>query len=124
MLVEHATKHQSEADHVPPTVLGEPDERGYLTSRKLSMDCEAAICRTPFGARIVAGKCDLKEPQYAWDYASVQQAQKALASAKFRTDPKESILVGDEFSSFYPATEPRNYSRRWKYTTDGQMWRF
>ena len=88
------------------------------------MDCEAAICRTPFGARIVAGKCDLQEPQYAWDYASVQQAQKALASAKFRTDSKEGILVGDEFSSFYPATEPRNYSRRWKYTTGAQMWRF
>ncbi len=68
----------------------------------------------------------VEELRYAWYYTSVAQAQKALASAKFRTDPKEGILViGDEFSSsFYPATEPRNYSRRWKYTTDGQMRRF
>ena len=30
------------------------------------MGCEAAICRTPLGARIIAGKHSLKEPQYAW----------------------------------------------------------
>ena len=124
---EFASEGQPEVEHddLPPLVLEELDERGYLFSRKLQMGCEAAICHTPFGARIVSGKCGLQDPQYAWDYASVAQAQKALASAKFRTDSKEGILVvGDEFSSIYPATEPCNYSRRWKYTTEGQMHRF
>jgi hypothetical protein len=121
---ELPSEGQPEAEHDDPplpAVLGELDERGYLFSRKLQMGCEAAICRTPVGARVVVGKSYLKEPQYAWDYTSVAQAQKALAGAKFRTDPKEGIVVDGEF---YPAAEPRNYSRRWKYTIDGQMQRF
>jgi hypothetical protein len=52
------------------------------------MGCEAALCRTPFGARIVAGRRFLREPQYAWDYASVQMAEKALVYAEFNTHPK------------------------------------
>ncbi len=100
--------------------LKEADERGYVSSRKLHMGCEAAVCRTPFGARIVAGKCSLKQPQYAWDYASVQQAHKALVHAKFSTDSKNGIVA----SECYPAAEPDNYLRRWRYTTDGQMERF
>jgi hypothetical protein len=54
----------------------EVDERGYVSSRKLHMGCEAAICRIPLGARLVAGRRSLKEPQYAWDYASVPLADK------------------------------------------------
>src|SRR5215210_77060 len=50
--------------------LEEVDERGYVSSRKLHMGCEAAVYPTPFGARIVAGRHPLKEPQYAWDYVS------------------------------------------------------
>ncbi len=73
------------------------------------MGCEVAICRTPVWARVIVGKSDLKEPQYAWAYTSVPQAQKALVGAKFRTDPKEGIVVDGEF---YPAAEPRDYSRR------------
>ncbi len=116
---------QPEVEHDdPPAVLGELDERGYLSSRKLQTGCEAAICRTPVGARVVAGKSGLEEPQYAWDYASVRQAQKALVHAKFTTNPKEGIIVDEFGSGFYPAAEPRNYSRRWKYTSDGQMQRF
>jgi hypothetical protein len=119
---ELPSEGQSEAEHDdPPAVLGELDERGYLFSRKLQMGCEAAICRTPVGARVVVGKSDLKEPQYAWDYTSVAQAQNALVSAEFRIDPKEGIVVDGEF---YPAAEPRDYSRRWKYTIDGQMQSF
>jgi hypothetical protein len=33
--------------------LEEVDELGYVSSRKLHMGCEAALCRTPFGASIV-----------------------------------------------------------------------
>jgi hypothetical protein len=110
---------------VLPDVLGELDERGYLSSRKLPMGCEAAICRTPSGARIVAGKRDLKEPQYAWDYANVQLAEKALVYAEFNTHPREGIIGVDDFvRGSYPAAEPQDYSRRWKYTADGQMQRF
>ena len=47
--------------------LEEVDERGYVSSRKLHMGCEAAVCRAPFGARIVAGRLALEEAQYAWD---------------------------------------------------------
>ena len=101
-------------------VLGELDERGYIYSRKLLMGCEAAICRTPSGARIVAGKCGLREPQYAWDYMSVAQAHKALVHAKIRTDPKRGIVVNGS----YPAAEPDNYFRRWKHTTEGRVERF
>ena len=119
---ELPSEGQPEVEHDdPPAVLGELDERGYLFSRKLQMGCEAAICRTPVGARVVVGKSDLKEPQYAWDYASVRQAQKALVGAKFRTDPKEGIVVD---SAFCPAAEPQAYFRRWKYTANGQMQRF
>jgi hypothetical protein len=114
-----------EGEPVPADVLGELDERGYLSSRKLPMGCEAAICPTPSGARIVAGKRDLEEPQYAWDYASIQLAEKALVYAEFNTHPREGIIGVDDFGrSFYPAAEPHDYFRRWKYTADGQMQRF
>ncbi len=122
---DYLSKGQPEAAQAPPSVLGELDERGYLTSRVLPMGCEAAICRTPFGARIVAGKRDLKEPQYAWDFASVQLAEKALAYAEFNTHPKEGIIGVDEPGrGSYPAAEPQDYSRRWRYTADGRMERF
>lgn len=79
----------------PPEASGDPalftledvDERGYVNNRKLHMGCEAAVCRTPLGARIVAGRRSLEEPQYAWDYASVRLADKALAYAEFNTHP-------------------------------------
>ena len=121
-LTEHTAKHQPEAERIPPTILGELDERGYVSSRKLPMGCEAAICRTPSGARIVAGKRDLKEPQYAWDYASVQLAEKALVYAEFNTHPREGIIGVEDFGrGSYPAAEPRDSIRRWKYTSEGQM---
>lgn len=124
-LEEYPLGRRSKAKHhEPPGILGELDERGYLSRRRLQAGCEAAMCRTPFGARIVAGKSDLEEPQYAWDYTSVAQAQKALAQAKFRMDRKEGIVVEESGSGFYPAAEPSEYLRRWKYTTDGQMQRF
>ena len=124
-LVEHAAKHQSQAAHVPPTILGELDERGYLSSRMLPMGCEAAICPTPSGARIVAGKRDLTEPQYAWDYASIQLAEKALVYAEFNTHPREGIIGVDDFGrGSFPAAEPQDYFRRWRYTADGRMERF
>lgn len=88
------------------------------------MGCEAAVCRTPLGARIVAGKGGLEEPQYAWDYTSVAQAHKALAQVNFRTDRKKGIVVEESCGGFYPAAEPRGYLRRWKYIADGQMRRF
>ena len=116
----YLSEHQPEAEHAPPIVLGELDERGYIYCRKLLMGCEAAIWRTPSGAMIVAGKCGLREPQYAWDYTSVAQAHKALVHAKFRTDPKRGIVVNGS----YPAAEPDNYFRRWKYTTEGRVERF
>lgn len=124
-LEEYPLGRRSKAKHhEPPSILGELDERGYLSRRGLQMGCEAAICQTPFGARIVAGKSSLEEPQYAWDYTSITQAHKALACAKFRTDPKEGIVVDEFGNGFYPAAEPRDYSRRWKYAADGQMQRF
>jgi hypothetical protein len=102
--------------------LEEVDERGYLSSRKLHMGCEAAVCRTPFGARIVAGRRSLKEPQYAWDYASVRLAEKALVYAEFNTHPRDGIIGVDDFGrGSYPAAEPRDYFRRWRYTADGRM---
>jgi hypothetical protein len=100
----------------------EVDERGYTSTRKLHMGCEAAVCRTPFGARIVAGRRSLKEPQYAWDYASVQLAEKALVYAEFNTHPREGIIgVEDLGRGRYPAAEPKEYFRRWRYTPEGQM---
>ncbi len=105
--------------------LEEVDERGYVSSRKLHMGCEAAVCRTPFGARIVAGRRSLKEPQYAWDYASVRLAEKALVYAEFNTHPRDGIIgPGDFGRGSYPAAEPQDYFRRWRYTADGRMERF
>jgi hypothetical protein len=105
--------------------LEEVDERGYLSCRKLHMGCEAAVCRTPFGAKIVAGKRSLKEPQYAWDYASVRLAEKALVYAEFNTHPRNGIIGVDDFGSdSYPAAEPQDYFCRWRYTPDGQMEKF
>lgn len=105
---------------VPPAL----DEQGYLYRRRIRGGCEAAICRTPFGARIVAGTSRLEEAQYAWDYASVVQAHDALAQVGFKTDTERGIVVDEVGSSFCPAAEPRNYVRRWKYTSGGQMQRF
>jgi hypothetical protein len=105
--------------------LEEVDERGYVSSRKLHMDCEAAVCRTPFGAKIVAGRRSLKEPQYAWDYASVRLAEKALIYAEFNTHLRDGIIGVDDFGSgSYPAAEPQHYFCRWRYTADGQMEKF
>jgi hypothetical protein len=105
--------------------LEEIDERGYLSSRKLHMGCEAAVCRTPFGAKVVAGRRSLKEPQYAWDYSSVQLAKKALVYAEFNTHPRDGIIGVDDFErGSYPPAEPPDYFRRWRYTPDGQMERF
>jgi hypothetical protein len=105
--------------------LEEADERGYVSSRKLHMGCEAAVCRTPFGAKVVAGRHSLKEPQYAWDYASVRLAEKALAYAEFNTHPRDGIIGVEIFGQGpYPAAEPQDYFRRWRYTVDGQMERF
>ncbi len=123
-LEESSSEGNPEGEPVLPDVLGELDERGYLSRRKLPMGCEAAICRTPFGARIVAGKRDLKEPQYAWDYDSVQLSEKALVYAEFNTHPREGIIGVDDFErGSYPAAEPQDYFRRWRYTADGQMQR-
>ena len=105
--------------------LEEADERGYVSSRELHMGCEAAVCRTPFGAKIVAGRRSLTEPQFAWDYASVRLAEKALVYAEFNTHPKDGIIGVEDFGRGpYPAAEPQDYFRRWKYTVDGQMERF
>jgi len=118
--------HPPEAKDEPALfTLEEVDERGYLSSRKLHMGCEAAVCRTPFGARIVAGRRSLKEAQYAWDYASVRLAEKALVYAEFNTHPRDGIIGVDDFGrGFYPAAEPRDYFRRWRYTADRRMERF
>jgi hypothetical protein len=98
------------------------DERGYVCSRKLHMGCEAAVCRTPIGGRIVAGRSPLKVPQYAWDYASVRLAEKALVYAKFNTHPREGIIgVEDSGRGRNPGAEPKDYLRRWRYTLEGQM---
>ena len=105
--------------------LEEVDERGYVSSRKLHMGCEAAVCRAPFGAKIVAGRRSLTEPQFAWDYASVRLAEKALVYAEFNTHPRDGIVGVDDFGSgSYPAAEPQDYLRRWRYTADGRMERF
>jgi hypothetical protein len=105
--------------------LEEVDERGYVSSRKLHMGCEAGVCRTPFGARIVAGRRSLQEPQYAWDYASVRLAEKALLHAEFNTHSRVGIVgPGDLGSGSSRAAEPRDYLRRWRYTADGRMERF
>src|SRR5215211_1918884 len=115
--------HPPEAKDEPALfTLEEVDERGFLSSRKLHMGCEATVCRTPFGAKIVAGRRSLKEPQYAWDYASVRLAEKALVYAEFNTHPRDGIIGVDEFGrGSYPAAEPQDYFRRWRYTADGQM---
>ena len=98
------------------------DERGYASCRKLHMGCEAAVCRTPFGARIVAGRRSLKEPQYAWDYATVRLAEKALVYAEFNTHPTAGIIgVEDLERGPHLAAEPGQYSRRWRYTPEGRM---
>ena len=119
-------EHSPEARDNPALfTLEEVDERGYLSSRKLHMGCEAAVCRTPFGARIVAGRRSLKEPQYAWDYASVRLAEKALVYAEFNTHPRDGIIGVEDFGrGTYPAAEPQDYFRRWRYTADGQLERF
>jgi len=105
--------------------LEQVDGRGYVSGRKLHMGCEAAVCRTPSGARIVAGRRSLQEPQYAWDYASVRLANKALVYAEFNTHPRKGIVgVEDAGRGIYPAAEPREYLRRWRYTGEGQMERF
>ena len=133
--VEHPSERPMLAqplEHPPETkdgpalfALEEVDERGYVSSRKLHMGCEAAVCRTPFGARIVAGRRSLKEPQYAWDYASVRLAEKALVYAEFNAQPGAGIIGVDDFGrGSYPAAEPVDYVRRWRYTTDGRMERF
>jgi hypothetical protein len=112
-------------DALAPFTLEEVDERGYLSSRKLHMGCEAAVCRTPFGARIVAGRRSLKEAQYAWDYASVRLAEKALVYAEFNTHPRDGIIgVEKSGRGFYPAAEPQDYFRRWRYTAERRMERF
>ena len=105
--------------------LEQVDGRGYVSSRKLHMGCEAAVCRTPLGARIVAGRRSLQEPQYAWDYASVEQANKSLVYAEFNTHPREGIVgVEDAGRGLYPAAEPRGYLRRWRYSAEGRLERF
>ena len=113
--------------HDDPTLfaLEQVDERGYVSSRKLHMGCEAAVCRTPFGARIVAGRRSLEEPQYAWDYASVRLADKALVYAEFNTHPEEGIIgVEEPGRGTFPAAEPQEYSRRWRYSPEGYMEKF
>ena len=112
-------------DYPAQFILEEVDEQGYVSNRKLHMGCEAGVCRTPFGARIVAGRRSLKEPQYAWDYASVRLAEKALVYAEFNTHPRDGIIGVDDFGrGSYPAAEPQDYFRRWRYTTEGRMERF
>jgi hypothetical protein len=119
----HSLEHPPETSDDPARfTLEEVDERGYVSSRKLHMGCEAAVCRTPLGARIVAGRQSLKDPQYAWDYASVRLADKALAYAEFNTHPTEGIIgVDDMGRGPYPAAEPGQYLRRWRYTLEGRM---
>jgi hypothetical protein len=109
-------------DFPAPFTLEEVDERGYVSSRELRMGCEAAVCRTPFGGRIVAGRSPLRVPQYAWDYPSVRLAEKALVYARFNTHPREGIIgVEDSGRGRYPAAEPQEYLRRWRYTPEGQL---
>ena len=119
-------EHSQRAEDRPALfALEEVDERGYVSNGKLHMGCEAAVCRTPLGARIVAGRRSLQEPQYAWDYASVRLADKALAHAEFNTHPKEGIIgVDDSGRGPFPAAEPKEYLRRWRYTPEGRMEKF
>ena len=119
-------EHPPEAgDRAGLFALERVDERGYVSSRKLHMGCEAAVYRTPLGARIVAGRRSLNEPQYAWDYASLQLAAKALVYAEFNTHPMEGIIGVEEPSRGpYPAAEPKEYLRRWRYTPEGRMEKF
>src|SRR5215211_3555953 len=122
---EEDSSLREDEDYPAVFTLEEVDELGYLSTRKLHMGCEAAVCRTPFGARIVAGRRSLKEPQYAWDYASVRLAEKALVYAEFNTHPRDGIIGVEEFGrGFYPAAEPQGYIRRWRYTADRRMERF
>lgn len=123
---QHQPEHQPQiAEDTDPFILQKVDERGYMSSRKLHMGCEAGVCRTPLGARIVAGTDSLAKPQYAWEYASVEQAIKALLNAEFDTHPREGIIgVEDEGGGSYVAAEPEEYLRRWRYTTEGRMERF
>jgi hypothetical protein len=122
-LLEHPPKAGD--DDSARFTLEDVDERGYVSSRKLHMGCEAAICRTPFGARIVAGRYSLKQPQYAWDYDSVRLAQKALLYAEFNTHPRDGIVGAEDFErGSYPAAEPQDYFCRWRYTPDGRIERF
>lgn len=125
-LPAHSPEHPHPAGEDPAQfTLEEVDERGYVSIRTLHMGCEAAVCRTPLGARIVAGRLSLEEPQYAWDYASVRLADKALAYAEFNTHPSKGIVgVEDLERGTYPAAEPGQYSRRWRYTPEGRMERF
>jgi hypothetical protein len=119
---DEASSFRRDGDFPSLFNLEEVDERGYVSSRKLHMGCEAAVCRTPFGARIVAGRHSLKEPRYAWDYASVRLAEKALVFAEFNTHPSDGIIGVEDFGrGSYPAAEPRDYLRRWRYTAEGQM---
>jgi hypothetical protein len=116
---------QKNEDYPALSTLEKVDERGYVSTRKLHMGGEAGVCRTPFGARIVAGKHSLKEPQYAWDYASVQMAVKALVYAEFNTHPRKGIIrLEDIGRGCSPAAEPKDYLRRWRYIPEGQMERF
>ncbi|HET7271070.1 MAG TPA: hypothetical protein VFI90_08270 [Rubrobacter sp.] len=121
-LHEQSSGRRSKVGQEPPGITGDIDERGYFYRRRLQGGCEAAICCTPFGARIVAGASRLEVPQYAWDYTSVDQAHSALVQATFNTDPERGIVIDDV--GFYPGAEPRDYARRWRYTADGQMQRF
>ena len=116
-------EHEQSANDSTLFTLEQVDERGYVSRRKLHMGCEAAVCRTPFGARIVAGRRSLEEQQYAWDYASVRLADKALACAEFNTHPVEGI-IGVEEHGPYPAAEPQEYSRRWRYSPEGHLEKF
>ena len=122
---DESSSFRNDEDFPALSILEEVDERGYVSSRQLHMGCKAAVCRTPFGARIVAGRRSLREPQYAWDYTSVRLAEKALVYAEFNTHPRDGIFgVEDIGRGSYPAAEPQGYSRRWRYTADGQMERF
>jgi hypothetical protein len=122
---DESSSYRKDEDLPSLFALEKVDERGFVSSRKLHLGCEAAVCRTPFGARIVAGRRSLKEPQYAWDYASVRLAEKALVYAEFNTHPRDGIIGIEDFGrGSYPAAQPRDYFRRWRYTADGRTERF
>ena len=119
---DEASSLGEDEDYPALFTLKEVDSRGYVSTRKLHMGCEAAVCRTTFGARIVAGRGSLKEPQYAWDYTSVWMAEKALVYAEFNTHPRDGIIGVEGLGrGSYPAAEPQEYLRRWRYTSEGQM---